>query len=184
MQRRAILTLAVACALAATASACDRGKPVSVPPGAAEAPPPAEATSLWRIEVLDGGKAASAVDICADRNVQAAFVRPAPELQGKPCVRVADPVETDTTYSVRCRVDDALYRVGSSTTGDTAREFTVEMAVTRQDMKGPMFEQVRRYRRLGDCPAGWKIGDSAAPGATQVVNTLTGETRAGSGAAQ
>ena len=130
------------------------------------------------IEVIQDGKPTSQLEICADRNVESSFVRPAPSIGGKDCMRVAEQVETDTTYSVRCRTDDQLYRVGSSTTGDRARAFTVEMAVTRQDKKGPTFEQVRRYSLAGACPAGWKIGDSAAPGATQVVNTLTGETRA------
>lgn len=92
-------------------------------------------------------------------------------------MRVDDPTDTGATYSVRCRIDDQLYRVGSVTNGDRAREFTVEMAVSRQDKKGPSFEQVRRYTRVGACPAGWKIGDSAAPGQTQVTNTLSGEKR-------
>lgn len=175
---RKIPLLLLAGLTAAGLSACDRREAGAPAPAAAPAAAPGEETALWRVEVLQDGAVASQLDICADRAVRSSFTRPAPEVDGKPCVRVADPVETAETYSVRCRVDDQLYRVGSTTQGDLAQDFTVEMAVTRQDRDGPMFEQVRRYRRLGACPADWKIGDSAAPGASQVVNTLSGETRA------
>lgn len=132
---------------------------------------------LWRIEVMQNGQPSQPLEICADQAIEASFSRPVPTIEGRECVRVDDPTDTGATYSVRCRIDDQLYRVGSVTNGDRAREFTVEMAVSRQDKKGPSFEQVRRYTRVGACPAGWKIGDSAAPGQTQVTNTLSGEKR-------
>jgi hypothetical protein len=159
----------------AALAGCDRKAPLSATPGenhALAAAVSAEPTSLWRIEVISDGKATSQLDICADNAVQSAFTRPAPEVNGRPCVKVGEAVEKDGTYSVRCRIDDALYRVGSTTEGDLTKDFKVDMAVARQDRKGPDFEQVRHYTRLGGCPAGWRIGDSAAPGAKQVVNTL------------
>ncbi|MFN3522685.1 MAG: hypothetical protein ACK4YQ_10590 [Phenylobacterium sp.] len=175
-------TLASALALAAVLglSGCDRQ---TAETETAQAPPPGLATetpSLWRIEVLgDGGAVIDTVDICADKAVRDGFVRPAPEVDGQPCVRIDEAVQTDQTYSVRCRVDDQLYRVGASITGDQEKDFTVEMAVTRQDQKGPTFEQTRRYRLQGACPADWRIGDSARPGSGAVTDGVTGETRAG-----
>jgi hypothetical protein len=172
-------TLIRSCAVVLLAGAaltgCERKAPLSATAGEnrpVTAAAPAEPTSLWRIEVVSDGKATSQLDICADRNVQSGFTRPAPEVNGQPCVKVGEAVEKDGTYSVRCRIDDALYRVGSTTEGDLSKDFKVDMAVARQDRKGPTFEQTRHYTRLGDCPAGWRIGDSAAPGAKQVVNTL------------
>lgn len=175
---RALTPLAIASLLMSLA-ACDRPEEptvaASAPPTAADAGP--AAPNLWRIEVLDGEKIVQSLDICADLAVQQSFSRPTPEIGGRPCVRVGEAVETDGTYSVRCRSDEQLYRVGAAVQGDPAKDFTVEMAVTMQDRKGPTFEQVRRYRLTGPCPAGWAIGDSAAPGTTQVTNTLTGEAR-------
>ncbi|MFN4175709.1 hypothetical protein [Phenylobacterium sp.] len=195
MRKPTALSAIVLCGLALAAAGCNRREEITATPGQLTTPPPSEQLSLWQIDVLQDGKSVSQLKICADRSIEASFMRPAPELNGKPCVVVAERsptprtdqiapvteaagrVETETTYSARCRIDDQLYRVGSAVTGDKTRDFTVDMAVTRQDAKGPMFEQVRRYQRLGDCPAGWEIGDSAAPGATEVVNTLTGRTR-------
>lgn len=178
MQKAPIISLLAICGLAATTTACERKtEPAAAAKPEVAATPPVDATSLWLIEVVDGGKAASQLHICADKSIQASFVRPAPEVNGQPCVRVGEAVETGDTYSVRCRIDDQLYRVGSSVDGDREKDFKVDMAVTRQDKKGPNFEQVRHYQRLGACPTGWVIGDSAAPGAAKIVNTLTGATR-------
>lgn len=178
MQKTPILSLLAICGLAAATTACERKtEPSAAAKPEVSAAAPVDPTSLWLIEVVDGGKAVSQLRICADQSIQAAFARPAPEVNGQPCVRVGEAVETGDTYSVRCRIDDQLYRVGSSVAGDRARDFTVDMAVTRQDKKGPNFEQVRHYQRLGACPAGWVIGDSAAPDAAKIVNTLTGATR-------
>ena len=162
-------------ALALMASACQRQDAKRA--DEAKTPAASEENHLWRIEVTQGGHAVSQVELCADPAIEASFSRPAPSIAGRECVRVDAPVVTATTYSVRCRTDDQLYRVGSLITGDRTRDFTVEMAVSRQDEKGPSFEQTRRYTRIGPCPAGWKIGDSARPGQSEVFNTLSGEKR-------
>lgn len=162
-------------AIIAGAGACQRQEPQ---PARKTAPvTTAQQNHLWRIEVMQDGRSLSQVEVCADHAIEASFSRPVPFIQGQECVHVDEAVETHATYSVRCRTGDQLYRVGSVTTGDRARDFTVEMAVSRQDAKGPSFEQVRRYKQIGPCPVDWKIGDSAAPGQTQVVNTLSGERR-------
>lgn len=181
-QFKVVSTIALTAALAGLMGSGLAGcgpKPAE-PAQTAEASPvlAAEPPSLWRVEVLSDGAVVDTVDICADKDVQSGFSRPAPAVNGMPCIRVGEAVETDGTYSVRCRVDDQLYRVGSSTTGDPARDLTVEMSVTRQDAKGPSFEQTRRYRLQGPCPAGWRVGDSGKPGATEVTDGVTGKPRA------
>ena len=163
------------CALAAGVAGCQRKPPTATPGEGRQAG--AAASQLWRIEVVDGDKVVSQQDICADEAVQGGFARPAPELNGRPCLRVGKAVEGDGTYSVRCNIDSQQYRVGSVIKGDPKRDFTVEMAVAAQGRTGPNFEQVRHYRRLGPCPTGWSNADSATPGATQVTNALSGAIR-------
>jgi hypothetical protein len=158
--------------------ACEQSHTVKASQAAAPAAAPApEAPKLWSIEVMQDDKAVSRIDICADEAVRASFARPAPEFNGKTCERVNQATETAAIYSVKCRMDERLYRVGATKTGDEARDFTVDMSVKRQDAKGPIFEQARHYRLIGACPAGWVVGDSQAPGAKTVVNTLTGASR-------
>lgn len=169
------------CALAASLGGCNRKQSVTATPGEksqnTSLAAPAPGGHLWRIEVVSDGKVAGQQDICADPALQASFARPAPELRGQPCVRVGQAVGQNGTYAVRCNIDNQQYRVGSVTKGDPARDFTVEMAVAAQGRTGPSFEQVRHYRLLGPCPAGWVIADAAAPGSTQVKNALTGAAR-------
>jgi hypothetical protein len=141
------------------------------------APAVAERPKLWSIEVMDGDKALSRVDICADSALQKGFTRPAPEVNGQSCDRLRAPIETADAYSLRCHVGDRYYRARAETTGDRARDFTVAMTVKRQDRKEPMYEQVRRYRLVGACPAGWRVGDSAAPGDKQLLDTISGARR-------
>lgn len=177
-QVKLITTVALSAALAGLA-ACGQ-KPAetqSAEASSAEPAPGAVPPNLWRVEVLNDGAVVDTLDICADHDVQAGFARPAPELNGQACNKVGDTVETADTYSVRCRIDDKLYRVGSSTKGDTTKDFTVDMAVTRQDEKGPSFEQTRHYTLQGACPAGWRVGDSGKPGAATVTDSVTGEQR-------
>jgi hypothetical protein len=174
------------CALAASLGGCHRKQSLTATPGekaqitspaAPAASPTIPGAHLWRIEVVSEGKVASQQDICADSALRASFSRPAPELRGQPCVQVGKAVEKDGTYAVRCNIDNQQYRVGSVTKGDPARDFTVDMAVAEQGRTGPSFEQVRHYRLLGPCPAGWVIADAAAPGDTRVTNALTGGAR-------
>ncbi len=163
------------CALAASVAGCHGKQPASNERQTAGASAPDG--QLWRIEVLSQGKVASQQDICADAALRASFPRPTPELNGKPCLRVGQAVETEATYAVRCNIDNQQYRVGSVTKGDPARDFNVEMSVAAQGRTGASFEQVRHYRLLGACPTGWVIADAAAPGAVRVTNALTGAVR-------
>ena len=172
------------CVLAASLAGCQRKQALTAAPGEASESPSRtvqrsaiSGAQLWRIEVLSDGRVTSRQDICADSALRASFTRPAPELRGQPCVRVGQAVEKDGAYAVRCNIGNQQYRVGSLTKGDLARDFSVEMAVAAQGRTGPGFEQVRHYRVLGPCPAGWVIADAAAPGATRVTNALTGAAR-------
>lgn len=172
---KSILVPTALVATLAVLAACQREVKVAATPAAA--PPAAEQPKLWSIEVMDGDKAVSRVDICADSAVQKGFVRPAPEVNGQPCDQLRTPVETNDAYSIRCHVGDRYYRARADVSGDTARDFTVKMTAKRQDRKEPIYEQVRRYRLSGACPAGWRVGESAAPGDKQLLDTISGARR-------
>jgi hypothetical protein len=174
--RRSDLPSATVIAILLGLAACERS-PQTAKPETAKPAAPVGQPALWSIEVMNGDRAASRVEICADRALQAGFVRPAPEVGGKPCLRVKGGDRPDGTYSALCRADDQLYRVGTVTTGDKASDFTVELTATRQDADGPVYEQVRRYRRLGACPPGWRNGDSATLGDKELLDTITGVRR-------
>ncbi len=53
-------------------------------------------------------------------------------------MRAGQAVESGGTYAVRCNIDNQQYRVGSLIKGDTARDFTVEMAVAARGRTGPL----------------------------------------------
>ena len=179
---RKVRVIAVLSIAALALGACQKPEPRAAAAAKPAAPiiPAAVQTALWRIEVVTDGKSGNPVDVCADPSVARGFTHPAPEIRGQACERVGKAFETSDAYTVRCRVDHEIYQVSSKTSGDRASDFTVQMTVNRQDGRGPAYEQVRRYHRISACPADWKVGDSAAPGSTQVVNTLTGEKRSAS----
>jgi hypothetical protein len=171
MRSKIIATVLAPAAAVLALGGCQKSQPAKAPvPTAVTA---VNAPSLWRIEALNDDKVVRTVEICADQAVRAGFNRPAPEWRGQACTRVGEPKQTGAAYFVRCRFGDKIYVVSSSQKGDAARDFTVDMSVTQQDGKGPSFEQTRHYIKVGACPAGWKIGDSAALGDKQVQNTLS-----------
>jgi hypothetical protein len=169
-----MFALSVVCASFVGLAGCERTQTSKVatqsPPAGSSAPAP----SLWRIEAINEGRVVGTVDICADQVIQGSFSRPTPEFKGQPCDRAPNASDTDGNYAARCRMDHNNYVVSATRQGDPARDFTVQMAIARQDKVGPTFEQSRHYSRLGACPAGWQAGDSAAPGSKQIANTLAG----------
>ena len=172
--RKSIIRSVILIAPVLGLAACEREQVAATP---APAAPGVEQPALWSIEVMEGDKPTSRVTICADSAVRKSFARPMPEVNGLPCVATKAPLETAGSYSARCRADGQLYAVNSGTTGDLTRDFTVEMNVTRQGSGQPTYLQVRRYRLVGACPAGWHIGDSAAPGDKELLDTISGKRR-------
>ena len=136
--------------------------------------------SLWTIEAVNDGKVVRTVQICADDAVKSSFSRPTPEFKGQPCDRAPNASDVGGSYAARCRMDHQNYVVSATRRGDPDRDFTVDMSVARQDKSGPTFEQTRHYVRMGPCPAGWNVGDTAALGDRQVTNALTPSPAAGS----
>jgi hypothetical protein len=139
---------------------------------------------LWRVEVV-GEAAASAkpVFVCADRSVREAFSRALPEVDGQTCNRLERPITGEGQFLVRCGTGAVTMVASSVVRGDPERDFTVNTRIsarpadTTQGEPRHEFEQTRRYRLAGACPAGWAIGDTAGAGDRSVVNALSGVTR-------
>lgn len=152
-------------ALLAALTACDQA-----PAPSTAIPPP----SFWRVEIVeDSGGQTGAVEVCANPEIFAAFSRAEPSIAGQPCKPYGKPAtDTPTDYAGRCEANGQRYGLYVSTQGDRASDFTVRFALQPLQTDIGTVVQARRYRRLGDCPAGWKAGDQAKVGGGPASNLL------------
>ena len=131
--------------------------------------------SLWLAQALDtDGRVAAAIEVCADGAMRDGFARADAEVNGRPCHPRRDGVERRGLFAVRCEIDERRFGLTVNRRGDPARAFTVSFALTALDGSGVGARQVRRFQRLGPCPAGWRIGDQRRPGGERGVNALAG----------
>lgn len=130
---------------------------------------------LWRVEARDAaGEPVAALHVCADREMVDGFRRANAEVNGRSCLTLDGAVDRPGLYAARCALDGRRYAVSVIQRGDPARDFTVAFAVTPLDGSDVRARQVRRFRRIGPCPTGWRIGDQAPPGGPFGVNALAG----------
>ena len=130
---------------------------------------------LWLAEALDDrGEVRGAVRVCADNVLRSGFLTPLPRLYGERCRRMGQAVVKPDLHAVRCVAFDRRYGVNATRTGDPARDVTVRFALRPLESPDPGVRQAVRYRRMGACPAGWRIGDTARPGAVPRFNALAG----------
>jgi len=115
---------------------------------------------LWRAETLGpAGQVWRTLEVCADRKLRTGFTRANPDINGKPCEPIGKVVSKPGLYAFRCQALGRTFGVSVAREGDAARAFTVRYAVTESDPPAHVFAQTLRYRLLGPCPAGWRIGD-------------------------
>ena len=137
----------------------------------AQMDPPA----LWLAQSFDAdGKVTGAVQICADSMIRDGFTRGNAEVGGQPCLARKTGVEQPGLYANRCELNGVRFGLTVNRTGDLERDFTVAFALTALDGSGGKARQVRRYQKVGPCPAGWSIGDQAKPGEARRFNAVTG----------
>ncbi|MDP3853892.1 hypothetical protein [Phenylobacterium sp.] len=130
---------------------------------------------FWLAEALDDqGAVRGAVQVCADNVIRSGFLTPLPRLNGEPCRRMGQAVVKPDLYAVRCVALDRRYSVNVTRTGDPARDITVRFALRPLETPDPGVRQAVRYRLIGACPAGWRIGDTVRPGAVRRINALAG----------
>jgi hypothetical protein len=117
---------------------------------------------LWSATVVSGAPPAE-VYICADSVIRDGFARTIADVNGELCLadKVAATVDSYATY---CSTSGRRYAVSLRTEGDRSRDF--KATFTLHTLQAPIVSawQVRRYRLIGACPAGWRIGDQAKPG--------------------
>lgn len=130
---------------------------------------------LWRVTALAAdGSAADDLLVCADAATRAGFERVNAEVGGQTCAPRRDPVQRPGVYANRCQLNGRWFGLTVNRSGDTASDFTVAFALKALDGSGAGARQVRRYQRVGGCPAGWGIGDQAHPGGGRIFNALDG----------
>ena len=115
---------------------------------------------LWLMEDRDAaGVLQASTWVCADTPMRASFLRTRTEVAGTQCNDVTAPVVRSGFSAERCEADGRRYAITSQTVGDPARDVQLTIMVTPlSDDVGPARE-VRRFRRLGACPATWRVGD-------------------------
>ncbi len=96
--------------------------------------------------------------------MQAAFVRTVPVADGKTCAFVRKPVVSAAGFSARCQMEGVEFTVHASARGDLARDFSVETVMVADTTPPRQFTPTLHFKRLGACPAGWRVGDSAVSG--------------------
>ena len=171
---RTLLSSARACAPAAALllAACNApsGSALIAARAAAMDPP-----QLWLVEALDAaGQRAGAVQVCTDSALRAGFTRANAEVNGETCAPHRDPVEKPGLYAVRCDLNGHPYGLTLNRLG-ASDDYQVRFTLTALDGVKAAAAQTRHYRRLGACPAGWRVGDQARLGAARGENALSGQ---------
>lgn len=118
-------------------------------------------SGLWSIAVEGEVRPGRPVLICADRQVASGFFSIVPAAGGQECRR--DPGQMKSTgvgMRYRCRLNKVDYAVSSVTSGDPVRDFVVSSSAYPILDPGPAYVRSLRFRRMGACPAGWKVGDA------------------------
>ncbi len=158
--------VAVLLCLAACGDGPDRGQALAARQAAVDPP------QLWLVQVLGrDGQATRSVYICADSVLRDGFTRARAEVNGEPCRDTTSPRVQPNGWVLRCTANNRAFGVSSVTVGDLQKDFTLDFALTqivlfrmKDDAPPQSVRQVRHFRRVGACPAGWRIGDEAKPG--------------------
>lgn len=133
-------------------------------------PPP----SFWRVEIVeDSGGQTGVVEVCANSELISSFTRVEPSIGGQPCEPYGKPAtDTATEHVGRCQANGQRFGLYTSVKGDPASDFTVRFALQPLQADIGKVVQARRYRRIGDCPAGWTAGEQRKAGAASGSNLL------------
>jgi len=173
---RSLTSILIGAAFALGACAGEQEQAAVEPAAPVNPGPP----GLWAVELLgvDGGMVGAA-RVCDDGSLRAAFARGLPTPDGEVCTLVGEPVIGPDALTANCRVGDVEYVAETDPQGDLTRVFTMEMVIRSSGEAPAEYHQTARYRRIGECPADWTHGDSAAPGSSDIVNVFTGEAKTG-----
>jgi hypothetical protein len=143
-------------------AACDAGQN---PEAQAVAQPTGGPSQLWQVDVIgESGKPEATMLACVDDALREQFLLTRAKVNGRNCFDITPPVEKSRGWALRCQTQGRWFEISSSSTGDETHDFRLDVAMTPVFPELGTVRQVRRFRRLGACPAGWRIGDQAKPG--------------------
>jgi hypothetical protein len=132
---------------------------------AAPPEPPPGLTQLWQVDVLGAnGKPQATMLACVDDELRKEFLMTKARVNGSGCLDITPPVEKSRGWALRCQTQGRWFTISSSATGDETHDFRLDVAMTPVFPDLGTAHQIRRFRRLGVCPPGWRIGDQAKPG--------------------
>jgi hypothetical protein len=127
--------------------------------------PPGGPSQLWQVDVLgESGKPQVSMLACVDDALREQFLLTRAKVNGRACYDITPQKEKSRGWSLRCQTQGRWFTLSSSATGDETHDFRLEVAMTPVFPELGTVRQVRRFRRLGACPPGWRIGDQAKPG--------------------
>jgi hypothetical protein len=155
--------VALAALLLLALAACDVAQSQQVQAAAPE--PPTGPSQLWQVDVIGaGGKPEATMLACVDDELRKQFLATRAKVNGGGCVDITQPVEKSRGWALRCQTQGRWFTISSAATGDETHDFRLDVAMTPVFPEMGTAHQIRRFRRLGPCPAGWRIGDQAKPG--------------------
>jgi hypothetical protein len=121
---------------------------------------------LWLVQVIgEGGLPTAPTFVCASTPPREAFVHTL-QVEGAPCRDVTPPLMRKRHWALRCRAKGSLFAVSDQTLGDVTEDFrlvSMLTPVTQLSGVGPL-RLAQRFRHVGSCPPGWRVGDQASPG--------------------
>ena len=122
----------------------------------------ADPPQLWSVAVEGAGARPGdkPIEICTDRLIRTGFLNQGAVAGDIPCLPERPPVTTPTSVSMRCRMGEETYAVYNAAEGDQGSDYHVRFSMQSLGGNAVALSQVRHYRYLGPCPAGWQIGDA------------------------
>jgi len=153
----------IAALLLLSLTACEAGQTAQAQAAAPQTP--GGPSQLWQVDVLGaGGKPETTQLACVDDALREQFMLTRAKVNGRACYDITPTTERSRGWSLRCQTQGRWVTISSSATGDETHDFRLDVAMTPVFPDLGTMHQVRRFRRLGACPAGWRIGDQAKPG--------------------
>jgi len=145
--------------LTISTAGCDIGAPNRMSAKIAARQARLNPPQFWQVaQLAPNGVVEAQLKVCVEPLHVAGFLRPAAEVNGRPCITYGPLVDTDRLYASGCRVDGEPFRLRISNAGDPATSFETWFSLTPARAPSLAPTQHRRYRRLGACPAGWPVG--------------------------
>src|SRR5579859_1945392 len=160
---RAAPVAGIAALLVLGLTACDAAQNAQAQ--AAPPEPQPGLSQLWQVDLIGAnGKPEATTLACVDDELRKQYVATRVKVNGGGCIDITTPAQKSRGWALRCQAQGRWFTISSSATGDAAHDFRLDVAMTPVFPELGTAHQVRRFRRLGACPAGWRIGDQAKPG--------------------